>query len=95
MPSTVTITSSRPNNSLVRVLKQVVDADGAPAGEPMTRIVLDDGEEVVVQVSPHEVVILVEQARDAATAAPDSGPSPAPEIEPVPPVIGHGDHEQA
>lgn len=74
MAQSVIITSPKPNNGLLRVMRQVVDDNGQPVGEVETLGVLDDGETLVGAVDAHAVLMVVEQPRNAVPA---SAPMPA------------------
>ncbi len=68
--SSVTITSPVPNNGLVHVLSQTVDARGEPVGNPVSIAILDDGQSITTHVGPNTVILQVYAPRNAVPATP-------------------------
>lgn len=95
MASSVIISSPNPNNALIHILTQAVDANGGPVGGASS-FILDDGQTWTGSIDPHTVIMLQEVPRNSVAPAPAVPPVAAPE--PVPeapiPVIGGADPNQ-
>lgn len=63
MSSSVTITSSRPNNALVGVIVQTIDDHAGAVGQGEIAALLDDGESFVAHLELNQVVTLIERPR--------------------------------
>jgi hypothetical protein len=96
--SSITIKSPSPNNNLIHILTQTVDAEGNPVGASQSVTVLDDGQEWTGRIDQHTVVMQVEMPRNAppvAAAEPVVTEPDVPETEQdTPPVIGAADPAQ-
>ncbi len=99
MARSLTIKSSNPNNSLILVRQQTVDADGNPAGPAQTVALLDDGEEWTGRINPNTVLMQLYRPRSAGIPAAVPALVSEPDVaeteqDAAPAVIGGADPNQ-